>query len=260
MRQAQLKQRACRRVGMESLLIDFPEQVATAEVLGRIDLLNDDPAVDGVFLQHPLPRHIDERACFDRIAVEKDVGGDSSLSFGRLATENTFAAATPAAIMRLLSYYGLSVETKRAVVVGRSAMVGKPMAVLLLNANATVTLCHSRTRDLPEIVHRGEVVVAAVGKPELVKGSWIRDGAVVIDAGYHPLPPLPAGAGPGTGGAGSAVGDVELRAVTGRCAAYTPVPGGIGPMTVAVLLANTVAAAETSAGAVRTGPPRGRPR
>jgi methylenetetrahydrofolate dehydrogenase (NADP+)/methenyltetrahydrofolate cyclohydrolase len=155
--------------------------------------------------------------------------------------------------MRLLSYYGIALEGKRAVVVGRSPMVGKPMAHLLLGADATVTICHSLTRELPEIVRRGEVVVGAVGKPELIKGRWIRDGAVVIDAGYHPA--VPAGAGTG----GAAVGDVEVRAVVDRCAAYTPVPGGVGPMTIAVLLANALAAAERSAGSFRTGPPPGRP-
>jgi methylenetetrahydrofolate dehydrogenase (NADP+)/methenyltetrahydrofolate cyclohydrolase len=305
-RHGQLKERACRRVGMEALVLALPEQATTAEVLARIDRLNDDPRVDGIFLQHPLPRHVDERRCFDRIAAGKDVGGDSSLSFGRLAAaagggggeagasggtgaaagEGFFAAATPAAIMRLLAWYGVSVEGRRAVVVGRSPMVGKPLSLLLLGANATVTICHSRTRDLAEIVRRGEVVVGAAGKPELIKGDWIRDGAVVIDAGYHPFP---AGSGGGTGGTGSmggagaaaaGTGDVELQAVAGRCAAYTPVPGGVGPMTVAMLLANTVAAAEMSAGAagaagataagaagagataasaLRTGPPPGRP-
>jgi methylenetetrahydrofolate dehydrogenase (NADP+)/methenyltetrahydrofolate cyclohydrolase len=308
-RHGQLKERACRRVGMEPLPIALAERATTAEVRAAIDRLNDDPRVDGIFLQHPLPRHVDERPCFDRIAVGKDVGGDSSLSFGRLVSSGTsgvgagagegcegaFAAATPAAIMRLLAYYGIGVEGKRAVVVGRSPMVGKPMAVLLLAANATVTVCHSRTRDLAATVRRGEVVVGAVGKPELIKGRWIRDGAVVIDAGYHPrhadpsetagrgagaapfgASAAPIGAGP-AGSAPSAAGDVELGAVAGRCAAYTPVPGGVGPMTIAVLLANTVAAAEVSAAAaraagaaaagaagaaaaVRTGPPPGRPR
>jgi methylenetetrahydrofolate dehydrogenase (NADP+)/methenyltetrahydrofolate cyclohydrolase len=274
-RHAQMKESACRRVGIEPLPIHLPEQATTAEVLARIDGLNADPRVDGIFLQHPagaasrghagtpgrsagaasrghagtpgspVAEHVDERRCFDRIALEKDVGGDASQSFGRLATgESGFASVTPAGIMRLLSYYGVALEGKRAVVVGRSPMVGKPMAILLLGAHATVTLCHSRTGDLPEVVRRGEVVVGAVGRPELIRGRWIRDGAVVIDAGYH------------RGG----VGDVELPAAADRCFAYTPVPGGVGPMTIATLLAHTVEAAERSAGTVRTGPPPCRPR
>ena len=276
-RHGQLKERACRRVGMEPLLIALPGQATTAEVLVRIDRLAGNTKVDGIFLQHPLPRHVDERLCFDRIPAAKDVGGDSTLSFARLAAaaegdggaggsggaESGFAPATPVAIMRLLAYYGIGVEGKRAVVVGRSPMVGKPLALLLLAAHATVTICHSRTRDLAAAVRRGEVVVGAAGKPELIKGSWIRDGAVVVDAGYHSRR---AGAGGPGGTAAAAAGDVELREAASRCAAYTPVPGGVGPMTIAMLLANTVAAAEMSAGAaaaagaLRTGPPPGRPR
>jgi methylenetetrahydrofolate dehydrogenase (NADP+)/methenyltetrahydrofolate cyclohydrolase len=239
-RHAQLKESACRRVGIEPLPVQLPEQTTTAEVLARIDGLNADPRVDGIFLQHPVARRVDERRCFDRIALEKDIGGDTTQSFGRLALgESGFASATPAGVMRLLSYYGVALEGKRAVVVGRSPMVGKPMAIMLLGAHATVTICHSRTRDLAEVVRRGEVVVGAVGRPELIKGHWIRDGAVVIDAGYH------------RGG----VGDVELAAVADRCLAYTPVPGGIGPMTIAMLLTHTVEAAERSSGTVRTGRP-----
>jgi methylenetetrahydrofolate dehydrogenase (NADP+)/methenyltetrahydrofolate cyclohydrolase len=244
-RHAQLKESACRRVGIEPLPVQLPGQTTTAEVLARIDTLNADPRVDGIFLQHPVARRVDERRCFDRIALDKDVGGDTSHSFGRLVLgEGGFASVTPAGIMRLLSYYGVALQGKRAVVVGRSPMVGKPMAILLLGAHATVTICHSRTRDLPEVVRRGEVVVGAVGRPGLIKGQWIRDGAVVIDAGYH------------RGG----VGDVELPAVAERCLAYTPVPGGVGPMTIATLLVHTVEAAERSSGTVRTGRPPCRPR
>jgi methylenetetrahydrofolate dehydrogenase (NADP+) / methenyltetrahydrofolate cyclohydrolase len=224
-----MKRDACRRVGMESIEIARPAETTTAEMLAEIDRWNDDPAVHGIFVQHPLPEAIDERRCFDRVAVGKDVGGDGSLSFGRTALgESAFGAATPVAIMRLLSHYGISVAGKRAVVVGRSPMVGKPMAIVLLAANATVTICHSRTRRLAAMVRRAEIVVGAVNRPELIKGRWIRDGAVVIDAGSHP------------GG----VGDVELPAVADRCAAFTPVVGGIGPMTIAALLDHTVAAAE----------------
>jgi methylenetetrahydrofolate dehydrogenase (NADP+)/methenyltetrahydrofolate cyclohydrolase len=247
LRYARMKVEACRRVGMESIEIARPPGTTTAEMLAEIDRLNDDPAVHGIFVQHPLPAAIDERRCFDRIAVEKDVGGDGSLGFGRTVLgESAFGAATPVAIMRLLSHYEISVSGKRAVVVGRSPMVGKPMAILLLAADATVTICHSRTRRLAEIVGRAEVVVASVDSPELVKGRWLRDGAVVIDAGSHP------------GG----TGDVEISAAAHRCAAYTPVVGGIGPMTIATLLDHTVTAAERAddGGAVRTTrPPCRRP-
>lgn len=241
LRSARLKRDACRRVGVESVEIALPPESGTAEALAEIDRLNGDPRVHGIFLQHPLPAAIDERRCFDRIAVEKDVGGDGSLSFGRTVLGGgAFGAATPVAIMRLLSHYGISVAGKQAVVVGRSPMVGKPMAILLLAADATVTVCHSRTRRLAEVVHSAEVVVAAVDSPELIKGQWIRDGAVVIDAGSHPA----ANGSIGSVGSAGTLGDVELSAVAGRCAAYTPVKGGVGPMTIATLLDHTVTAAE----------------
>jgi methylenetetrahydrofolate dehydrogenase (NADP+)/methenyltetrahydrofolate cyclohydrolase len=229
LRYARMKADACRRIGIEPLLLARPPGTTTAELLVEIDRLNDDPRVHGIFLQHPLAEPIDERRCFDRIAVGKDVGGDGSLSLGRMATgDSGFAAATAAAILRLLSWYEIPIAGKRAVVVGRSPMVGKPVALLLLAADATVTVCDQHARRLPEVVHRGEIVVGAVDSPRLVEGRWIRDGAVVIDAGVHP------------GG----VGDVELPAVADRCAAHTPVPGGVGPMTIATLLENTVTAAE----------------
>jgi methylenetetrahydrofolate dehydrogenase (NADP+)/methenyltetrahydrofolate cyclohydrolase len=229
LRFARLKVDACRRAGIEPLLIAPPPGTGTAELAAEIDRLNDDPRVHGIFLQHPLAPPIDERRCFDRIAVGKDVGGDGSASLGRMAVgETCFAAVTPAAMLRLLAWYEIPIAGKEAVVVGRSPMVGKPAALLLLAANATVTVCHSRTRRLPEVVRRGEIVVAAAGSPGLVKGHWLRDGAVVIDAANHP------------GGAG----DVDLAGAAERCAAYTPVPGGVGPMTIATLLEHTVTAAE----------------
>lgn len=228
-----MKGNACRRVGMESLSVALPEETTTAELLAKIDELNGNPRVKGILLQHPVPKQIDERACFDRIAIEKDVDGVTSHGFGRMAMdEPAYGSATPAGIMRLLWRYGIQIEGREAVVVGRSPILGKPMAMMLLGANATVTICHSRTKNLPEIISRAEIVVGAVGKPEFIKGDWIRDGAVVVDAGYHP------------GG----VGDIELSAVIDRCSAYTPVPGGVGPMTIATLIAQTVEAAEFAAG------------
>jgi methylenetetrahydrofolate dehydrogenase (NADP+)/methenyltetrahydrofolate cyclohydrolase len=228
-----MKGNACRRVGMESLSLALPEETTTEQLLTAIDDLNANPRVRGILLQHPVPKQIEERACFDRIAIEKDVDGVTSHGFGRMAMdEEAYGSATPAGIMRLLRHYKIEIAGKEAVVVGRSPILGKPMAMMLLGANATVTICHSRTKNLAEVVSRAEILVGAVGKPEFIKADWIRDGAVVVDAGYHP------------GG----VGDIELAPVIERCAAYTPVPGGVGPMTIATLIAQTVEAAEKTAG------------
>ncbi|HEY9593392.1 MAG TPA: tetrahydrofolate dehydrogenase/cyclohydrolase catalytic domain-containing protein, partial [Spirochaetia bacterium] len=202
-------------------------------LLAKIDELNANPDVHGILLQHPAPKQIDERSCFERIALEKDVDGVTMLGFGRMAMgERAYGSATPSGIMRLLAHYKIPLEGRHAVVVGRSPILGKPVAMMLLNANATVTICHSRTEGLPEIVRGADIVVGAVGKPEFIKASWIRDGAVVVDAGYHP----------------GNVGDIELAPLTERCAAYTPVPGGVGPMTIATLITQTVEAAEAAAG------------
>ena len=226
-----MKGNACRRVGMESIRIVLPQTTTTDELLHEIDMLNANPRVHGVLLQHPVPSKIDERRCFDRIKIEKDVDGVTSQGFGKMALgEPAYGSATPAGIMRLLAHYGIPVAGKHAVIVGRSPILGKPMAMMLLNAHATVTICHSRTQGLPEIIRQADIVVGAVGKPEFIRGDWIRDGAVVIDAGYHP------------GG----VGDIELGAVIGRSYAFTPVPGGVGPMTIATLIAQTVESAEKS--------------
>jgi methylenetetrahydrofolate dehydrogenase (NADP+)/methenyltetrahydrofolate cyclohydrolase len=228
-----MKGNACRRVGMDSLRVDLPEASTTEELLARIDELNANPDVHGILLQHPVPKQIDERRCFDAIALAKDVDGVTTLGFGRMAMgERAYGSATPAGIMKLLTHYEIPLSGRRAVVVGRSPILGKPMAMMLLNADATVTICHSRTRDLPAIIEEADIVVGAVGRPEFIKGAWIREGAVVVDAGYHP------------GG----VGDVELAAVIDRCAAYTPVPGGVGPMTIATLIEQTVEAAEQALG------------
>ena len=227
-----MKGNACRRVGMESQKVELPGTTTTEELLAAIDELNANPRVRGILLQHPVPKQIEERACFDRIALDKDVDGVTAHGFGRMAMdEPAYGSATPAGIMRLLRRYEIPIQGREAVVVGRSPILGRPMAMMLLAANATVTICHSRTRNLAEVVSRAEIVVGAVGKPEFIRGEWIRDGAVVVDAGYHP------------GG----VGDVELAAVIDRCAAYTPVPGGVGPMTIATLFAQTVEAAEKAA-------------
>lgn len=228
-----MKGNACKRVGMESLKVLLPGETTTEQLLAEIDTLNANPDVHGILLQHPVPSQIDERACFDRIHIDKDVDGVTTHGFGRMAMgETAYGSATPAGIMRILKSYNIALKGLHAVVVGRSPILGKPMALMLLNEHATVTICHSRTRNLPDIVKQADLVVGAVGKPEFIKGSWIKQGAVVIDAGYNP------------GG----IGDIELSVVTETCSAYTPVPGGVGPMTIATLMAQTVEAAEKTVG------------
>lgn len=224
-----MKQNACQRVGMESIAVEMPDSTTTEQLLAKIQELNANPNCHGILLQHPVPAQIDERLCFDSIALEKDVDGVTCLGFGRMAMgEFAFGSATPQGIMRLLAAYNIPLAGKHAVVVGRSPILGKPMAMMLLNANATVTICHSRTENLPEIIRGADVVVGAVGKPEFIKAEWIKDGAIVVDAGYHP------------GG----VGDIELAPLHDRAAALTPVPGGVGPMTINTLILQSVDAGE----------------
>jgi methylenetetrahydrofolate dehydrogenase (NADP+)/methenyltetrahydrofolate cyclohydrolase len=228
-----MKGNACERIGMESLRIELPASTSTDELLAKIDELNNDPNVHGILLQHPVPEQIDERRCFDAISLEKDVDGVTCLGFGRMSMgEEAYGCATPKGIMRLLEAYDIELEGKHAVVVGRSAILGKPMAMMLLGANATVTICHSRTQNLPELVRQADIVVGAVGRPEFIKADWIKDGAVVVDAGYHP----------------EKVGDIELKPLVDRVSAYTPVPGGVGPMTINTLIYQTVESGEKSIG------------
>jgi methylenetetrahydrofolate dehydrogenase (NADP+) / methenyltetrahydrofolate cyclohydrolase len=228
-----MKGNACERIGMQSLKVEMPDSTTTAELLTKIEELNNNHDIHGILLQHPVPAQIDERACFDAIALSKDVDGVTCLGFGRMAMgEEAYGCATPKGIMRLLEHYKIEIEGKHAVVVGRSPILGKPMAAMLLEANATVTICHSRTKNLQDHIKQADIIVGAVGKPEFIKGAWIKDGAVVVDAGYHP------------GG----VGDIELSAIKDRCSAYTPVPGGVGPMTINTLIFQTVASGEKSLG------------
>jgi methylenetetrahydrofolate dehydrogenase (NADP+)/methenyltetrahydrofolate cyclohydrolase len=227
-----MKGNACRRVGMDSMAIELSESTTTAQLLSCIEGLNRDANVHGILLQHPAPPQIDERACFDAISLEKDVDGVTCLGYGRLAMcEHAYGSATPAGIMRLLQAYNIPLEGKHAVVLGRSPILGKPMGAMLLNANCTVTTCHSRTQNLSALVKQADIIVGAVGQPEFVKSDWISDGAVVIDAGYHNTPR-------------GAVGDIELSGVVSRCAAWTPVPGGVGPMTINTLILQTLQAGE----------------
>ena len=226
-----MKANACGRVGMDSRRIELDGSTTTVELLAEIDKLNKDESVQGILLQHPVPNQIDEKACFDRISAAKDVDGVTSLGFGMMAMGlDAYGSATPGGIMRLLAHYKVDCAGKRAVVVGRSAILGKPMAMMLLNANATVTICHSKSKNLAEEVSRAEILVGAVGKPEFIKSDWLSEGTVVVDAGYHP------------GG----IGDVEIEPALDRVSAYTPVPGGVGPMTINTLILQTLEAAEKS--------------
>ena len=228
-----MKGNACRRVGMESITVTLPASTTTEQLLGEINRLNANPDVHGILLQHPVPHQIDERACFDAIALGKDVDGVTCLGFGRMSMgEPAYGSATPQGIMRLLAACDIGIAGKHAVVVGRSPILGKPMAMMLLAANATVTICHSRTKDLASHVRQADIIVGAVGKPEFIRAEWIKDGAVVVDAGYHP------------GG----VGDIELAPLVDRVAAYTPVPGGVGPMTINTLILQTLEAGERALG------------
>lgn len=224
-----MKQNACKRVGMESIAVEMSEKTTTEELLAKIHELNNNPNCHGILLQHPVPAQIEERDCFDSIALEKDVDGVTCLGFGRMAMgEEAYGSATPQGIMRLLAAYDIPLQGKHAVVVGRSPILGKPMAMMLLNANATVTICHSRTENLADIISRADIVVGAVGKPEFIKADWVKDDAVVVDAGYHP------------GG----IGDIELGPLHDRASAITPVPGGVGPMTINTLILQSVDAGE----------------
>ena len=229
-----MKGNACKRVGMDSIRVEMPKSTTTEELLAKIDELNANSDVHGILLQHPVPSHIDERACFDAIALAKDTDGVTCLGYGRMAMgESAFGSCTPQGIMHLLHYYGIELAGKHAVVVGRSAILGKPMAAMLLNANCTVTVCHSKTQNLADIVKTADIVVGAVGVPKLIKKDWIKAGAVVIDAGFHPTD---------DGGCG----DIELDGIDEIADAYTPVPGGVGPMTINTLIRQTLDAAEAA--------------
>jgi methylenetetrahydrofolate dehydrogenase (NADP+)/methenyltetrahydrofolate cyclohydrolase len=227
-----MKGNACKRVGLESLPVLLPASTTTEELLGKIKELNENPLVRGILLQHPVPKQIDERKCFDAISLEKDVDGVTSLGFGLMSMgEKAYGSATPKGIISLLEHYKIPLEGKHAVVVGRSAILGKPMAAMLLNKNCTVTICHSKTQNLPHIIEQADIIVGAVGIPEFIKTQWLKNGTVAIDAGYHNKE-------------GGAVGDIQKESLSDKCSAYTPVPGGVGPMTIATLIQQTVEASE----------------
>lgn len=234
-----MKGKRCEDVGMKSVRVHMPANTTTGQLLARIAELSADMNVSGILLQHPVPKGIDERAAFDAIPAIKDVDGVGVRNFGSVALlgfthsmpdasrEPIHGCCTPAGIMRLLAHYGVPLKGKHAVVIGRSPILGKPMAAMLLNADCTVTVCHSRTLDLPAIVRLADVVVAAVGKPKFVQGDWIKPAAIVVDAGYNP----------------GNIGDVDYEACAARASMITPVPGGVGPMTIATLIDQTSIAA-----------------
>ena len=223
-----MKRKACERVGLDSIVVEMPEETTTEELLNTINELNNDETVCGILLQHPVPKHIDEQKCFNAIATEKDVDGVNTASFGGMSMGlDYYKSATPLGIITLLKRNNVDLAGKHAVVVGRSAILGKPVAMLLLNENCTVTTCHSKTNNLPDIIKTADIVVGAVGKPNFVKPEWVKNGVVLVDAGYN---------------AGN-VGDID-PACQSKASAYTPVPGGVGPMTIASLMSQTVTSAE----------------
>lgn len=233
-----MKRKWADEICIEGESYELTERTAQGEVIGLIERLNADPAVHGVLLQHPFPRQLNENAALLALGAAKDVDGITPQSLGRLvAGLPGFRCATPLGIVRLLEHYGIEAQGKRAVVIGRSVILGKPMALMLLEMNATVTVAHSKTVNLPDLCREADILVAAVGRAEMVKGDWIEPGAVVIDAGYNKV----------EGRAGD-VGDVDFAGASKVAAWITPVPGGVGPMTVASLLSNAVDAAEAALG------------
>ena len=227
-----MKRNTCARVGMESIAVELSEDTTTEELLEKIRSLNNDVNVHGILLQHPVPSQIDERLCFDEIDINKDVDGVTCLGFGNMSMGlDAYGSCTPAGIMRLINYHNIQVEGLNAVVVGRSPILGKPMAMMLLNMNATVTICHSRTRNLDLIIKNADLIVGAVGIPKFIKSDWIKKDAIVIDAGYHP----------------EKCGDIDLDNIEKIASAYTPVPGGVGPMTINTLILQTLQSAERAA-------------
>ncbi|WP_242396223.1 bifunctional methylenetetrahydrofolate dehydrogenase/methenyltetrahydrofolate cyclohydrolase FolD [Anaeromyxobacter oryzisoli] len=232
------KRKDCEEVGIRSEEHHLPATVTQADLLALIGKLNADPSVHGILVQLPLPKHVDERAILDAILPAKDADGFHPFNVGALSIgiPGVPRPCTPAGVMRMLEEAKVDPKGKRALVVGRSNIVGKPMAMMLLEKHATVTVAHSRTQDLAGEVARADILVAAIGKAEFVKGDWIREGAVVIDVGMNRLPD------------GKLVGDVEYAAAARRASAITPVPGGVGPMTRAMLLVNTVELARRTLG------------
>ena len=233
----EMKARASARANIESRTFPFSNAAPQAEVEARLAALNADPFVHGILIQHPLPRHMDEPAVLAQLDPRKDVDGIAPISLGRLvAGMDSFHSCTPAGMVELLKRYNLPIAGRHAVVVGRSVILGKPLALMLLAENATVTVCHSRTPNLAEITRQADILCACVGKAEMITGDMIKPGAVVLDAGYNRV-----------AGLSRDVGDVEFAGASRVASAITPVPGGVGPMTIAMLLRNTLTAARRAA-------------
>ena len=227
------KKKACEYCNIKSLSYELPESTSEQELLDLIDKLNNDKEVNGILVQLPLPKHIDENKVIAKIDPSKDVDGFHVSNVGALCVgQEGFVSCTPAGIIELLKRYNITIEGKECVVIGRSNIVGKPMALLLLRENGTVTVCHSRTKDLKDVTKRADILVVAIGKPKFIDGSYVKDGAVVIDVGIH------------RNEEGKLCGDVDFDSVKDKTSAITPVPGGVGPMTIAMLMNNCVAAVE----------------
>jgi methylenetetrahydrofolate dehydrogenase (NADP+)/methenyltetrahydrofolate cyclohydrolase len=240
-----MKRKACAEAGIESFGYELPESASQEEVERLVRELNANPDVHGILVQLPLPKHLDEERILAAIDIEKDVDGFHPINIGRLSMkgrEPLFVPATPSGIIVLLEEMGAQFDGAEAVVLGRSNIVGLPVSMLLLHRNATLTICHSRTRDLPSVTRRADILVAAVGRPEMVRGDWIRPGALVVDVGTNRVDDPTAKRGY------RLVGDVAFNEAVEVAGAITPVPGGVGPMTIAMLLRNTLRGAELSLG------------
>ena len=225
-----MKDRACHSLGIETEIKRLTKDTSTTELQQIIKDLNDDQTVDGILLQHPVPKQIDEIKCFNTICIEKDVDGVTTEGFGNMAMGlNAFGSCTPLGIMRILDHYKINLEGMNALVIGRSQILGKPMAAMLLNANATVTIAHSKTKNLKNSLKEFDLVVVAVGVPKFVSANDLKEGSVLVDAGYHPA---------------QKCGDVDMTNISNIVSAYTPVPGGVGPMTINTLMMNTIEAME----------------
>ena len=225
-----MKERACHSLGIETEIKRLTKDTSTTELQQIIKDLNDDQTVDGILLQHPVPKQIDEIKCFNTICIEKDVDGVTTEGFGNMAMGlNAFGSCTPLGIMRILDHYKIDLEGMNALVIGRSQILGKPMAAMLLNANATVTIAHSKTKNLKNSLKEFDLVVVAVGVPKFVSANDLKEGSVLVDAGYHPA---------------QKCGDVDMTNISNIVSAYTPVPGGVGPMTINTLMMNTIEAME----------------
>lgn len=234
-----MKKRMCQKIGIKSVSIELPDTISQRELVEKVDQLNDDPEVHGILIQLPLPDHIDEREVLNRVKLEKDVDGFHSVNIGKLALKDNpqFVPCTPDGCLEMLRQSNVEIEGKHVVILGRSRIVGLPLSLLLLHENATVTICHSRTKDPMEICKQADILIAACGRAQMVKKEWIKEGAVIIDVGINPIDD------PSKKKGYRLVGDVDFEDVSPYVSHITPVPGGVGPMTIIMLMKHTVEAA-----------------